>query len=488
MPNKTVTGRGSEPISVSELTVYANPKQQNDVSLLGGLVRLQYWESILQDTIRATVVYTDSGNTIDKKTAVDGLPIVGQEKVALSFEDHEGNQLLFKDDTALYVNKVTPLSNDTTKSMVHLDLVSKEFIMNEKVRLNTRFDGKIAKGSGAEGNATSNASSGGHIEKILKTDKKYLATKKNIDIDKTANNYNFIGNNRKPFYILNWLSRFGIPEGQGSGGKYKDNTAGFFFWETSEGFKFKAIDTVLDKTKNPQKKSIIFNQSVEIDSIPQGYDVKALEYELDNRVDVQKKYKMGAYSSRIVMFDPFNCMYEVVAPNAGATQTEGESSAAAENQPANKKNLTTAGKGLPVLNKEFDREGKNQDYTRTTYMMLDTGTLPTGDTEEQLNKSKGLNFEAKSVLNQSIMRMNQLFSQKTTVTIPGDFSLHAGDSVFVDAPQLESDISNDDVNQESGGLYIIADLCHFITPKETFTKLNLIRDSFGRKGNHTTGR
>ena len=48
--------------------------------------------------------------------------------------------------------------------------------------------------------------------------------------------------------------------------------------------------------------------------------------------------------------------------------------------------------------------------------------------------------------------------------------------------------SNDDVNQESGGLYIIADLCHFLTPKETYTKLNLIRDSFGRKGNHTTGR
>ena len=488
MSKQTVLGRASEATSVSQLTVFANPSQQNDVSLLGGLVRLQYWESIMQDTIRATVVYTDAGNTIDKKTAVDGLPIVGQEKVALSFEDHQGNELVFEDDTALYVNKVTPLSNDSTKSMVHLDLVSKEFIMNEKVRLNTRFDGKISNGSGAEGNATTNADSGGHIEKILKTDKKYLATKKNIDVDKTSNNYNFIGNNRKPFYILNWLSRFGIPEGQGSDGKYKDNTAGFFFWETSEGFKFKAIDTLLDKTKNPQKKSIIFNQSVELDSIPQGYDVKALAYELDNRVDVQNKYKMGAYSSRIVMFDPFNCFYEVVAPNAGASQLEGESSGAAENQPANKKNLTTAGRGLPLLNKEFDREGKNQDYTRTTYMMLDTGTLPTGDTEEQLNKSKDINFEAKSVLNQSMMRMNQLFSQKTTVTIPGDFSLHAGDSVFVDAPQLESDTSNDDVNQESGGLYIIADLCHFITPKETFTKLNLIRDSFGRKGNHTTGR
>ena len=161
-----VNARGIEPTTVDELTVFANPEQQNDVSLLGGLVRIQYWESIMQDTIRATVVYTDAGNTIDKKTAVDGLPIVGQEKVALSFKDHQNNELIFKDDTALYVNKVTPIADDTTKTMVHLDLVSKEYIMNEKVRLNTRFDGKIATGSGEEGNATANANNGGHIEKL----------------------------------------------------------------------------------------------------------------------------------------------------------------------------------------------------------------------------------------------------------------------------------------------------------------------------------
>jgi hypothetical protein len=59
--------------------------------------------------------------------------------------------------------------------------------------------------------------------------------------------------------------------------------------------------------------------------------------------------------------------------------------------------------------------------------------------------------------------------------------------VFLDVPELQTDTKNDSVNKESGGLYIIADLCHYISPKETFTKLNLVRDSFGRKGNHTSG-
>ena len=47
---------------------------------------------------------------------------------------------------------------------------------------------------------------------------------------------------------------------------------------------------------------------------------------------------------------------------------------------------------------------------------------------------------------------------------------------------------NDQVNKEEGGLYIISDLCHYITAKETFTKLNLIRDSFGRDGSPTNGK
>ena len=90
----------------------------------------------------------------------------------------------------MYVNKVTPLSDDTTKSSVRLELASKEFILNEKVRLNNRFDGKVSE----------------HIKRIL-TDKNYLATEKKLDIETTSNNYNFIGNNRKPYYALNWLSK-----------------------------------------------------------------------------------------------------------------------------------------------------------------------------------------------------------------------------------------------------------------------------------------
>lgn len=439
-----ITSKGAEPSFIDKIDIVSNKNQSKNVSVAGGTIRLMYYESILQDSIKATITFADTGNSIDNKTVIEGLPMVGQEKVFLKFRDNNEQTL----NLVLYINKVTPLADDTTKSMVQIDLASKEFIMNEKVRLNTRFDGKISD----------------HIKKIL-TDQNYLGTEKNVDIEETSNNYNFIGNNKKPYYAMNWLSKRAVPNLPDA----KGNTAGYFFFETSEGFKFKSIDSMLSQEK---KKSIIYNQTPDSRgaNIPAGYDVKALDYSKDNRVDVQEKLKMGAFSTRTVLFDPFNCYYEVITPNAKEKE----------------KSLKLAGKELPVLNPEFNKEGANKEFSRTTYMLLDKGTLPVGDSKQQIEKSTEENFDPKNILNQAIMRYNQLYSIKTTITIPGDFSLHAGDVVFIDVPELAPETK--EVSKENGGLYIIADLCHYISTKETYTKLNLVRDSFGRIGNHTSGK
>ena len=440
-----ITSRAGGSSFIEKIDVVSNKDQSKNVSVANGTILLMYYESILQDSVRATVTFADTGNSIDGKTVIEGLPMVGQEKVSLKFTDNNKKTL----DLTLYVNKVTPLVNETNKSMVKLDLSSKEFIMNEKVRLNTRFDGKISD----------------YIETIL-TSPNFLGTEKKCEIEPCFNNYNFCGNNKKPFYTMNWLSTKTVPDLPDAYG----NTAGYFFFETSEGFKFKSIDSMLSQEK---KKSIIYNQTPDSRgaNIPAGYDVKALDYSKDNRVDVQEKLKMGAFSTRTVLFDPFNCYYEVITPNA----KEKEAS------------LKLGGKELPVLNPEFNRGGVNKEFSRTTYMLLDKGTLPTGDSKEQINKSTEQNFDPKNILNQSTMRYNQLFTSEVKITIPGDFSLHAGDAIFMDAPP-ENAKKNDEVNKQDSGLYIIADLCHYISPKETYTKLILVRDSVGRTGNHTSGK
>ena len=88
------------------------------------------------------------------------------------------------------------------------------------------------------------------------------------------------------------------------------------------------------------------------------------------------------------------------------------------------------------------------------------------------------------------MRLNQMNNFKISITLPGDFTLHAGDTVFVDSPMLDAGKKIEqqtEVDNQSGGLYIIRDLCHFMSAESTYTKINVVRDSVGRKGTAENG-
>jgi hypothetical protein len=354
----------------------------------------------------------------------------------MAIADNSDNELRVE----LLVDDVYPLVEETSETIVKLSLTSKEFVENELSRVNIRFDGKLSD----------------HISKIL-TEQQFVGTQKDTDIEETTNNYNFMGNNRKPFYICSWLAKKAVPSTGGLG-----KTAGYFFYETSLGYKFKSIDTLM---KQSPKRKLIFNDTPDSRgaSMPEGYDGKVLQMESSGNMSSQKKFEGGAYKNRHIKFNPFNCVYEVI--NQTSEETEGS--------------LELAGNELPKLNPELD--GKLNNFTKSTYSLADTGTIPSGSSEEQVGKAKEVNFDTGSIVNQAQMRYNQLFTIKKSITIPGDFSLNAGDTIFLDAPETSEDKLKQKTDPQTGGLYIIADLCHYISPERCLTKLNLVRDSYGRK-------
>ena len=406
-----------------------------------------------------TYTYSDTGNTANNAktgsnckntgTALEKLPIVGGEVASIKIVDNRGAVLEFspENNNPLIVNKPTPFDDKTTKSAVQLQLTSNEFLENEKLdnRVVKCYEGKISE----------------HIEKLVKEN---LNTDKSIDLEETgAKNYNFIGNTRKPFYCINNLSTRAVPQGNEKSG----NSAGFLFWETADGYNFKSLDTLLGQN---MKKSIAYNETPDNGNLPAGYDLKALEYSRSSENNVQGKMMMGAYSTQLRSFDLYNPDFN---EEELSSEKGGESKGSQDS-------LTLAGEELPLYNKDY------YVPSRISWSVLDTGSQSGGTTEEQLDKSKEENFDLKNVYNQSIMRYNQLFSATVTVTVGGDFSLHAGDAIFIDGPSLKAETtSNDDIDKKDGGVYIIADLAHYISPKETYTKMNLIRDSSGRKGNHS---
>ena len=176
MANKIVGARAAGPATkegggggIENIVITSNEDETKQVGVTNAVAAFLYYESILQDSIRATVTFTDTGGSIGDESAMEGLPIVGQENVFIQVTDNNNNKLKMN----LYVNSVTPLVEDAQKSIVQLDLASKEFIMNEKVRINKRFNGKISD----------------HVKKILE-ESIYLKTEKDIDIEETANEQN----------------------------------------------------------------------------------------------------------------------------------------------------------------------------------------------------------------------------------------------------------------------------------------------------------
>ena len=424
----------------------------NDVDISSGIVNFRYYESILQDGVMGSVMFADSGNTINNKTVMEGLPLTGSEYFQIKVKDNNDVELKQK----MVVTNPTPISEESNKTMVVCSLVSEAFAKNDNTSIFERFDGKISD----------------HVERIL-TDENYLATEKELDIEVTTNDLSEFGLRRKPYFMLNTFAKKSVPDG-GLG-----NVAGYFFFETSDKMIFKSIDSLFDKEKNTPKRSIIYNESTpgmklsdimngrKKGDIPAGYDYKALTYDRTTS-DAMARNKLGANSSARVSVSPFskNFDHKVLF----SSSIEVKEGASLRIDP-----LTTAGISLPSFNSNLVKE-----FSRQTISFTDVGTFD--DKPQAIDES---NFEIGDILNQSFMRYNQMFATKVNITIQGDFDLHAGDMIFFDAPSPQADTKNDEVDRQSGGLYIIASLCHFISPKRTLTKLTLIRDSFGRKGNHT---
>lgn len=455
MPQNPITSAQSKDFDIPQCLILSNDeKTKVDISTI--ITDLYYYESVLNPTIKVDLVYAETGYSVEKdgslKTVVEGLPLVGTEKVGLKLKDPNEVELSLN----LYVDNVKPFHDDSARTVVGLNLVSKESIFNYKTVLNKRFDGKISD----------------HIRTILKDFLKVDEGTKKLDIEETANNYNFVGNNRRPFYAMLWLAKKAVPNGASLG-----NTAGYFFFETSDGFKFKSIENLLSETEpsggKKKYKSLVYNDTPDGrgSNVPPEYGGKILQYNIETAAgNVQSKFEIGTYSTRTILFNPFNCYYEIILPNVKGGDKGSE------------KNLKKAGNELPKYNREFDRPEKEKDFSRTQYVLVDCGSLPTGNTEQQIQKSEEENFDPRNILNQSVMRYNQFFSTSVTITITGDFSLHAGDYIYIDTPQL-SNKDTQTMNEQFGGFYVIAELCHYISlANGGYTKLTLVRDSVGRKG------
>lgn len=404
--------------------------------LHGGTSSLQIFESVLDPTIRATATIIDAGyrNTSNSSAGleIDDLNLTAGEKTLITVEDNYGAVL----DLELRIREISNVIENTKGTAYTVDWYSVEAINNEfaENRVIKRYEGKITD----------------YIEDIITT---HLKTEKTISVDPCINSFNFLGHVQKPFYVCTWLASRTAPDIAPLG-----DLAGYFFWETTNGYNFKSIDKIF-KDRNVVRKLTYTDTPY----TPEGYDASILEYSWSKNISLDKKLLTSAFNySTLKTFNPVTNRYN---------ETNFDSSKQFEYD-------NTGGLEKPLIATDLNLQEK---ATRIADKIFDIGVLPPGSNlKKQLENSKEyLNFDVNKILRQSFVRYNNLFSHKLHVKIPGDFGIHAGDLVWCDFPETSSK-ANQIISKKKSGIYMVIDVSHYITPRGTFTGLNLSRESIVR--------
>lgn len=428
---------GQSQITLFEITSNYSSKT---VNIARGITEFNYYESILDNTVRATATIIDAGYRQGEQTGSlleekDANLNVG-EFVNIKLIDGNGVELKFTGDNKFRVLVIKNTQDDVNKTSFTAHMTSPEYFDDTKSKnaVNKRYDGKIDES----------------IRKILT---ECIKTKKNIDADPCLNNYNFLGRNQTPFHVCTWLASRSIPDVQGS----NQNLAGYFFYETSEGYKFKSIDKLLSLKP---KAIYIYNQLIQ-SSPPPGYTGKILLHSFDETSDLKKLMQTGALGqTELRTFDT----------KPGNTYSQSEFNY------TNQFNQSNNAGNAPI------KYGEDQgETTRRFFNVTDYGHTPSGSTSQQTSKSKNeQNYDINGIMRQAMMRYNSLYSIKLSIIIAGDFNLKAGDLVHCDFPEVSGN-EKKTYSAKRSGIYMISDLCHRITKDGCFTGLNLVRDSIGRK-------
>ena len=409
---------------------------ENTVDLKAKTVLFQYYENIFSPVITAKALVQSTGDALEGpegklQSIYNGLPLRGGEQLSFKIGGNSETNpgLDFSDDPEkyLHVESITNVVSETSKETFVLNLCSRENITNETSRIGRKFPSSAISDS---------------VEKIFK---EYLKTNKELNIDKTQNKYGFIGNMRKPFTVLTWLASKSVPADVKN---EEDSTAGFVFFETKDGFNFRSVDSLV--TQKPSEYEYFFTEVVK--SVKTNTDFNILKYSTDRNQDLIGKLRKGAFCSHRMFMNPMTFEY---TPYDKGLFTYND----------------YAGKFTALGEKPKIPEELQSNPSRSITAILDMGTLEVG-------VSTSMNADPGKVQSQTMMRYNLLTTQVISMLIPSNTNLKAGDIIKVEVPKIDRE-KRKDVDQQQSGLYMIKALCHHFDTQNSYTSLELIRDTFG---------
>ncbi len=424
----------SNPSVAAKYQVLQISKNGRSFPLQSKVTSFDYYESLLSPNVTATMSFVDSGLvekgepsvTYDPEydpqgrpgTIYNSLPITGSEEITFKISSSLG--VLDFSRTPLYVNGASNPDQESNRESVVLSLVSGSAIKNQVTHVKKNYS-----------NHTNNTNIVSSIAKnILEIDNDKL------DVDPTSNKYPFIGNNQSPFDVICMLASKSVPV---------SGSPGFFFYETKDGHKFKAIDELIKQ----DPVATYFRTDVNRSSVGNNSnDFKILSFTINKNQNLINALKSGVYSNRRVVFNPKTFKYEEINFNLEDLEN--------------------------ALGKTKVPRPEDTKYTRVLYSIKDVGAL--SSKVEESNEGDVNTYQGAVQ-----MRYNLLFTQVVKMQVPCNPNLKAGDVVRCELEIISSGkkVQGDTDPVESGN-YMILDLCHHYDTERSFTAMTLVRDTYGK--------
>ena len=419
------------------------------IDLRGGIVSFSYFENVFSPMITAQVLITTTGNVIadedgDTTSIYNGLPLRGGEKVSFKIPANSENNvdLEFTEENGneLYVASITNVLIEAEKEIFTLNLVSREAITNETSRVGKKFP--------------SSEPISDSVKEIIE---KYLLSEKKVDVDETQNPYGFLGNLKKPFTIITWLAAKSVP-GTVSGGSA---TAGYFFFETKEGYHFRSIDSLI--TQDPYEIEYTYSPKV-IDNQAADKDFKILSYSTTYNQNLIQNLERGAYCTYRMYYNPISGRF--TTPQQGLFKISDYA-----------EKMENLGKDFEIFLPPVDKKNESLGNVTSRYV---TGVLDYGTLEKKASRARAKNADPMEYHSQAMMRYNTIFTQQLEATIPLNTNLCCGSIIKMKFAKITTE-KNKVIDDEQSGLYMIKELVHYYEGRGSFTKLKLIRDTMGKK-------
>ena len=435
--------------SIFEIFTIKSTDGQRSVDVSGGVINFSYFEDVYSPMVTATVLISSTGNVMtdedgDRVSMYNGLPLRGGERVSIKIPANSSTNraLEFSEEkeNELFVSAIGNVIIDAESESFTLNLVSREAITNETSRVGKKFP--------------STEPISDSVKEIIE---KYLLSKKPLNIDETMNLYGFLGNMKKPFTILTWLATKSVP-GNSSG---SSASAGYFFYETQDGYNFKSVDTLVTQEPFPEKYT--YSPGI-VDSQNPNADFQILQYSVTRNQNLISNLERGAYCTYRMYFNPLTFRFTNTEQGMFRVSDYAEK-------------MENLGEDFKIDLPPVDKKGKTIGDIPSRFM---TGTIDIGVTEKAGKNSRKKNAEPMEYKSQAMMRYNTIFTNNCTMTIPLNTNLVAGSLIECQFAKITTD-QDKVIDTKQSGLYMIKEIVHFYEDLGSYTKLKLIKDTFGQR-------